>query len=105
MENGYVVSTNPQYKFRTTKDHNFLAFFRPINKAQVLVVDANNKYLGSLLIDFDSVLTSLDLDVFEDRIINRPGYEFEKWNISFPFLITKEVNIVKASYNPVNLNE
>lgn len=102
LENNFVISTNPNYTFRTTEDHNFIAFFRPVAKKQVLVVDANNKYLGSMLVDEGTILQTTDLDKYHAQIKAKPGYQFEKWDAVFPLTVEKDFTIIRATYKTIN---
>lgn len=56
MEKGFVLSFSSNYTFRVVDDHQFIAFFRPVDKSHIVVVDANNKHLGSLLVDERTIL-------------------------------------------------
>lgn len=95
--NVYLTS-NPEYMFRTTQNHRFVAVFTSEDKHQIVFLDANNKYLGSILVEPNTILSSEDVERFTAMIPNRPGYQFDLWSIDFPTIITQPLTVIKANY-------
>lgn len=96
-DNVYLTS-NPEYMFRTTQNHWFVAVFTSEDKYQIVFLDANNKYLGSILVEPNTILSSEDVERFTAMIPNRPGYQFDLWSIDFPTIITQPLTVIKANY-------
>lgn len=96
MEKGYVLTSSNNYLFRVVEDHNFVAVLRPIDKKQIVVLDANNKLVGSLYVEEEAVLENLEQ--FESKTSKHPGYEFAGWNVEFPFTVTNNVTFIRAVY-------
>lgn len=84
--------------FRTTQNHRFVAVFTSEDKHQIVFLDANNKYLGSILVEPNTILSSEDVERFTAMIPNRPGYQFDLWSIDFPTIITQPLTVIKANY-------
>jgi len=98
MEKGFVLSFSSNYTFRVVDDHQFIAFFRPVDKSHIVVVDANNKHLGSLLVDEGTILDEEVLANFSSKLNNPPGYNFVGWNVELPLTVSKGVTVIKAVY-------
>lgn len=98
MEKGFVLSFSSNYTFRVVDDHQFIAFFRPVDKSHIVVVDANNKHLGGLLVDEGTILDEEVLANFSSKLNNPPGYNFVGWNVELPLTVSKGVTVIKAVY-------
>lgn len=99
----FIITDNINYSFEVTKNAKVSALFKPLDKVVVVFVDDNNSLLKVEYLDKGAVFEKESF--YDDRLLNKVGYKFDKWYTSEEVFAPQAINsdvLVKASYKALD---